>query len=179
LTTWSFQILFEYILKGIADIPITEDDTAPALIIFILLLGLDLIFVGTLGFSATRIGIWQDSMDYFEKIFFPHIKAKKLHKNYFIPKYPEDKNHDKNSDSPDKIYWKDVRSTEIVIRKERLDDEISIKFVCLVFKLKHASYSEEYPYIKLAKKVVSNEPNKLGQVVKQFCEELISRAKGA
>lgn len=178
LTTWSFHILFEYVLKGISEIPITENDTAPALIIFILLFNLDLIFFGTMGYGARRMGVWQNSMDYFEKVFFPHIKAKKLHKDYFIPRYPEDKNHDERIDNQDKIYWRDVRSTEIVIRKERLDDEMSMKLVCLDFKLKHASYSEESPYIKLAKTIISNKPNNLGKVVKEFCEELISRAKG-
>ena len=178
LTTWSFHILFEYVLKGISEIPITENETAPALIIFVLVFSLDLIFFGTLGYGARRMGVWQDSMDYFEKVFFPHIKAKKLHQDYFIPGYPESKNHDENTDNPDKIYWRDVRSTEVVIRKKRLSDDMSMKFVCLDFRLKHTSYSEESPYITLAKKIISNEPNKLGKVVKEFCEELISRTKG-
>lgn len=176
LSTLCIHIYLDYLLKEIPNIPITGEDTAPSLLMFILLFILDIIFLGSMVLGVNRLGLLQNSIGYFEKRFFMEIRLKKLHREYFIPKK---RSTDKKD--PEKIYWRYVKSTNIVKKKEQLDD-ITLNITCLEFHLNHSSSSlssseGEAPYIKLSSNPITGKINLLGETIKEFCEELIKRNK--
>jgi hypothetical protein len=161
-------IYFTYLSKGIVQIPLPDNQKAPALLSLILLVIFGIFLLLPVIFFFMRSGILTDSSVYFEKEFFKTLKRLRLHNDYFIP-------HGQNTKKPKKIYWKDLDHVNFNMKLMHIDYELSMKSLCLEFHLKDSTFEGDLPYLKVASKIISTKPTLLSQVIKDFCEEMIKR----
>jgi hypothetical protein len=167
------SIYINFISRGIYDIPLPYNETAPALIIFILLIILAAIFIGAFAYGLRFYWTIGDDSSFFEKSFFPFLKGLGLYKEYVNAWIRKESSYSKEKV---KIVWKDIVSVQLSKRKVLIGEvePVSIKTHCIELFLRDPTKYDTTPYIMVGSRLISGSPTLLGYIIRDFCNALIS-----